>query len=196
MGFSSWSCKGCGRSIRSRYSASGLDDWMEKAVVLFADGSVVKGRYDGYGRLERGDHSEIDFSESDDSGAWWHVACWEHANRPQFNGPSVSAKDQGYFVGAEVNWWPPGMNERRLSDELLTTKREAYLADINQLLKAARAGFTELIETDVLLGFEAWLDTKSINEVIELLDKDQEKSDAEFRERDDTRAAAENSDDN
>ena len=151
MGFSSWECKGCSRSIRNAFSPSGLEDWMEKAVVLFKDDSVLKGKYDGYGCLEGPSHSEIDLSDSGDEGGWWHEACWEHAGRPPYDSPSKHARDQGHFVGPEITWWPPGKTECRMAEDaayhagmLLTTKREAYLRDVLQLLEAVKVGLVEL----------------------------------------------------
>ena len=94
MGCFSWLCKGCGESIK--YPDDGDTSWMSDAVVLFADGFMVAGRYDGYGRLEspsggtRWDQQE-DFEEP----CMWHQRCWKAADCPEYDGPSQSAPDQG-----------------------------------------------------------------------------------------------------
>jgi hypothetical protein len=102
MGFFSWNCKSCGRSIRSGYSAAGYRDWMQQAVAILPDGSVCKGTYDGYGNIG---HEE---DETLDSAALYHEACWEHAGEPTvFNGPSDHAGDQGIFVAEPFTVFPP-----------------------------------------------------------------------------------------
>jgi hypothetical protein len=87
MGFFSWDCRGCGHSIREGRG------WMSRAVAQGADGSVVCGDYDGYGRLQ----SSVGEVELDACGefALWHRACFELGGRSAFSGVSRHAQDQG-----------------------------------------------------------------------------------------------------
>lgn len=91
MGFFSWKCRGCGRSILAPY-AQGLE-WMSQAVVLTEDGEVIHGEYDGYGRV--GLYSVIDNGQNSDL---WHRGCWMVAGQPKYRGPADHAEDQGYFI--------------------------------------------------------------------------------------------------
>ena len=66
------------------------DDWMAQAILQTEDGSRVIGEYDGYGRINHS--SEVmDFDKPE----VWHLACWKAAGRPEYSGPSESARDQG-----------------------------------------------------------------------------------------------------
>lgn len=93
MGFFSWNCKCCGHSIRSRYATNPTSAWMSKAVVMTED-ATVRGEYDGYGRV-----GALDLGESGEEPAMYHRACWELSGKPEYDSPSQSAGDQGYFVG-------------------------------------------------------------------------------------------------
>lgn len=87
MGYFSWDCKGCTHSIRGGHR----DDWMTKAVVLDKEGSVIVGAYDGYGRVGDGG-TEI---QNIDDPEVWHHACYLATGKPEYSGPSRSARDQG-----------------------------------------------------------------------------------------------------
>lgn len=89
MGYFSWDCKGCNHSVREGHG------WMGKAVVQGKDGSVVKGEYDGYGRIS-GDLGGLDsLGDIDGSFELWHQTCFKLMGRPEYSGPSRSARDQG-----------------------------------------------------------------------------------------------------
>ena len=96
MGFFSWDCKGCGHSIRHRGACRKESNWLSQAVVLTEDGSRVIGEYSGYGEVG-GFHDEG--SNELDGSSIWHSACWKLAGKPEFDGPSRHANDQGHFVG-------------------------------------------------------------------------------------------------
>lgn len=122
MGFFSADCTGCGHPLLSQYATnapySGVDNtWMQEGVTVFADGSLVCGTYDGYGRYETSDLRTV---ESVDQGTVWHRACWEVAGAPRdYRGESRPSEDQGYFFdegahdlpdprGARVTYRPVG----------------------------------------------------------------------------------------
>ncbi len=96
MGFFSWNCKACGKSIRSPYEPEDTE-WMSHAVALGKDGTVVHGRYDGYGRLMTR-FGEFDMAEGDDTPCMYHERCWKEAGQPKYSEPSAPADDQGYFI--------------------------------------------------------------------------------------------------
>ena len=102
MGFFSWQCRGCEKSILSIYATStNLDRngsagnaWMTKCVALAKNGSVVMGEYDGYGRVDGAcDLISGPFENAD----MWHRDCWEKAGQPDYVGSATHAADQGYF---------------------------------------------------------------------------------------------------
>jgi hypothetical protein len=123
MGFFSWNCSCCGRSIRRRGGA-GIDNWMSKATAVCADGSVAHGEYDGYGRLDSR-LGEIELTEGGEF-SLFHTACWEHAGKPGFKGQSASAKDQGYFCSEVLSIYPPGADT--------DTVREKHSEEIHTIL--------------------------------------------------------------
>jgi len=127
MGFFSWNCKGCGKSVRSRYTNAGHKNWMSQAVT--EKGSFVKGEYDGYGRIGDGDFDLMDAG----SFTPWHLACWEHCGSPTlFNGQSTDANDQGYFVGELLTLSRPASAKRRRTRR--TPKRSRALNEIHRVL--------------------------------------------------------------
>lgn len=133
MGFFSWNCKGCGKSIRSRYTEAGYENWMQHAVALSQNGSRIIGEYDGYGRIDApGMYEEADIGQTP---CLWHQACWEHAGTPEYDGPSESAEDQGYFIGPEVTLFPPNTTAER--DQILYTKASGAQAYIEAVAAAA-----------------------------------------------------------
>ena len=88
MGFFSWSCKCCGESAKSG------NDWMGKVVIVSDDASIIRGEYDGYGRVDGSLGGEIDLTDADGEFALYHAACYGIAGKP-FDGPSLPARDQG-----------------------------------------------------------------------------------------------------
>lgn len=104
MGFFSWNCKSCGYSIRSRYADAGENDWMARAVAIHPKGGIIRGGYDGYGRIDNG-HDDVD---NLDNYSFYHEACWEKAGSPSaYSGPSDSAGDQGYFTSPSPSLLSP-----------------------------------------------------------------------------------------
>ena len=100
MGFYSWDCKVCGHPLLSSYALADKNKWMNEAVVLFKDGGIVTGEYDGYGRLD-GEHGE---EEIDGDPECYHAACYKLAGKPtEFTEKSRSAGDQGYFFEDKVH---------------------------------------------------------------------------------------------
>lgn len=98
MGLWSWCCKGCGNSILCAGATNEINAWMNRAVAITPDESILRGSYDGYGRLNG---REID-PNGDHEVALWHESCWILAGKPtEYQEPSKSAKDQGYFFDDE-----------------------------------------------------------------------------------------------
>jgi hypothetical protein len=101
MGFFSWACKGCNHSILNPFSINAKNAWMAKVTMLTKNGTVVHGDYDGYGRIENYSDPdsrsvfEIDWDKGEPE--LWHTECWKHVGKPEYSGPSDSARDQGYF---------------------------------------------------------------------------------------------------
>lgn len=97
MGFFSWECKGCDHPLLSEYAVNSINAWMMRCVVVTEDGAILKGSYDGYGRLVT-PSDELDFVTNYDTFTAWHEACWLAAGSPShYQGPSKYADDQGYF---------------------------------------------------------------------------------------------------
>jgi hypothetical protein len=88
MGFFSWDCKCCGESMKEG------NDWMGDVVIVGDDGSVIRGKYDGYGRVESR-VGEVEIVEADGHFACYHAKCYALAGKPEYTGPSRSANDQG-----------------------------------------------------------------------------------------------------
>lgn len=89
MGFFSWECKVCGKSILAPGGPKDSLAWMTQAVGILGNGRFVAGQYDGYGSI-------CDFQLCDYEPAMYHRKCWEAVGKPlEFHGPSNSASDQG-----------------------------------------------------------------------------------------------------
>ncbi len=96
MGFFSWNCKRCGHPMLSRYVANDINRWMTQVVVQTADGSRVMGEYGGYGDV--GNHEiEPVYHGTTEGPECWHKDCWEASGKPEYEGPSADARDQGFF---------------------------------------------------------------------------------------------------
>jgi hypothetical protein len=92
MGFFSWECPECGHSIRFYGACRGASRWLSQAVVIRRTGTIVRGSYDGYGRV---DGYEI----RDLKACIYHARCYHLAGSPGYTGLSNTARDQGFFVG-------------------------------------------------------------------------------------------------
>jgi hypothetical protein len=115
MGFFSYECRGCGRSLLSSAVTSG---WMKQAVAMSESGDMAIGEYDGYGRING-------FELMDVRPECWHRSCWEVSGKPKFSKPSPHAKDQGYFFKEE---------DYELSDPKSTGKLPPKLAPKHSIL--------------------------------------------------------------
>ena len=98
MGFFSWSCNHCGKSILSPWATDEKTKWMYRCVAI-TENDIFTGVYDGYGRLDSidpvGDSIEIAFS----SPQVYHYSCWVLSGKPtKYAGSSKRAEDQGYFI--------------------------------------------------------------------------------------------------
>ena len=110
MGFFSWNCKCCGKSIVSPYSPKQID-WMNKITMVMDTGEVIQGEYDGYGNIYNrtdehrwGDNWDIDENaesiclDNEHQATFYHTACYEESGKPGFQGQNDSANDQGFFL--------------------------------------------------------------------------------------------------
>jgi len=89
MGLFSWRCKICKKEILAPFPAG--NKWSQ-AVVVFENGDVHIGEYDGYGRINGGDLVDAGIF------TMYHRHCWEKAGKPmEFAGESDYAEHQGYF---------------------------------------------------------------------------------------------------
>ena len=101
MGFFSWKCKACGHSIISGHSSNTINEWMIKAVAILPDGTILKGEYDGYGRIEDENRNVSPVYPAGEPQCY-HRACWELSGRPEkYTGKSDNALDQGFFFNNE-----------------------------------------------------------------------------------------------
>lgn len=97
MGFYSAKCLGCSHPILCLNATDPINTWMSQAVAVTADGSLLKGEYDGYGALHSPSGSEFPDAVGHGTSVW-HRACWEVAGKPDdYRGSSPRAEDQGWF---------------------------------------------------------------------------------------------------
>jgi len=96
MGFFSWDCESCGHPMLSPSATEDKNGWMSNCVALGENGSVLVGKYDGYGRL---DGMEIDYIKP----CVYHADCWVHKNKPGYTGESNDSGDQGFFFDDNVH---------------------------------------------------------------------------------------------
>ena len=97
MGFYSAKCLGCSHPILCLNATDPINTWMNQAVAVTEDGSILKGEYDGYGALHSPSGSEFPDAVGHGTSVW-HRACWEVAGKPDdYRGPSPHAEDQGWF---------------------------------------------------------------------------------------------------
>ena len=111
MGFFSWNCNECKHPMLSKYAINDINSWMTNVVVIEAgSGRLMRGEYDGYGRV---DGREIRLGEWRDSSdlvndpCCYHDACWVKADKPTSHVPSESSDDQGFFFDDEHNMEHP-----------------------------------------------------------------------------------------
>lgn len=96
MGFYSKACRHCGCDILNEYSVTKRTGWMCKVTVI-TDDARISGTYDGYGRVDGVDISDMIFN--DRPADVYHQSCWEDAGRPEeWQGGSDQARYQGYFI--------------------------------------------------------------------------------------------------
>ena len=116
MGFFSWNCKCCGKSVLSPYCPNEVD-WMNKMTMVLKTGEVLYGDYDGYGGLGCREDKYADDYENEDLNQYmgpeqlvlhyeenatiYHTRCYEENGEPGFTGISKSAADQGFFLAEE-----------------------------------------------------------------------------------------------
>jgi hypothetical protein len=102
MGFFSQLCEGCEHPALSVYATNTINDWMQHVVVILPNGSIIKGDYDGYGRVD-GFEDVVGFDNT-----VWHLACWKQYGSPtDYRGESGFAPDQGYFFDTEHDMEEP-----------------------------------------------------------------------------------------
>ncbi|WP_199178305.1 hypothetical protein [Mycobacterium hubeiense] len=98
MGYFSADCLACGHPLLCEWVTNTINAWMTAGVAVTESGSVLKGRYDGYGALisPRGERFEDAVGMTDTS--VWHEACWTANGAPtDYRGPSRPSADQGFF---------------------------------------------------------------------------------------------------
>ena len=105
MGFFSWDCRECGHPMLSVYATNHINYWMRDVVAVEHTGSIIKGKYDGYGRV--GGHELNLLNEP----GCWHRACWELAGKPTDYKPSIMSEDQGFFFEDEHDMEHPMKEE-------------------------------------------------------------------------------------
>ena len=89
MGFFSWNCEVCNKSLKSIYATT--DTREIDSVAIMPDGSLIKGEYDGYGSI--GAYDIVDRPQV------YHLNCWLQAKLPmEYVKESDDAEDQGYFA--------------------------------------------------------------------------------------------------
>lgn len=145
MGFFSYLCAECGRSILSPYSVDkGINEWMNVAVAHFPDGTSVAGSYDGYG----GVYDPNSDSDDDLSGCCWrHRSCWVKAGKPGFTKVSPGAPDQGFFFSEGTHdvqdplnpvpeaEWLSRILQRNRQVELTTWRQAGYENGVSSYLE-------------------------------------------------------------
>lgn len=111
MGFSSWVCNHCNKSILAKYVTMNGNvnrAWSEAVAVL--EDRILIGIYDGYGRVVGPESQDVVIADRDFP-RFYHKTCYEAAGCPKFGatGPSRPAYDQGYFINPDhYAGSPPG----------------------------------------------------------------------------------------
>jgi hypothetical protein len=128
MGFFSWECKCCGKSIINGSATCPVTLWQTEYILFTKYGDVMSGsEYEGYGF---GDYSECD------DFTVYHKACWEYAGKPGYQGPARYASDQGFFFDDKAHdFAPPGTENPE--EWVRVRKTERYKLRQTQELKTA-----------------------------------------------------------
>lgn len=95
MGFFSWNCKVCEHPMLSYGATESDNTWMSQVVVFFENETRLVGEYSGYG--------EVDGNNINDNPCCYHYDCWLVKNKPEYNGESNYAEDQGWFFDNDVH---------------------------------------------------------------------------------------------
>ena len=127
MGCFSWDCACCHHSIRAAHATITDSSWLAEAVLVEADGSTIRGEYDGYGRLTTRSGREIEgLADGREEPCLFHQACFDIL-KPVYR-PSRSAHDQGHFVGDYDPRKPRSVEDvqalKKAADEKLAKDRE------------------------------------------------------------------------
>jgi len=157
MGFFSWDCKVCGHPLLCQDATEDKNEWMTQGVALIADGSILKGEYDGYGRLD-----EYDIGSNPEA---YHEACYKLAGKPtEFEAPSRSSRDQGWFFEDNVHNMPEPQTEKDIP-------LMKMVADMNHQIVCNAYELSSLTYsiTKAADAFEKSLDTEDNTKLVEEL---------------------------
>lgn len=112
MGFYSNDCLHCTHPLICSRAAEDKNKWMTQGVVITENNSIIRGEYDGYGRLDERE------AFCNDEVSVYHADCWDAAGRPfTYQGPSKGSADQGWFFDDGVHNWPTPSAARRHPNE-------------------------------------------------------------------------------
>lgn len=112
MGFFSWNCKVCRRSIRSPWASQPPASAWTTEVVAVSPTITLQGVYDGYGRIaptaaaatapphNHDTPNLLALMDTPPGASVFHRACWQLVGSPGYVGPSSSALDQGFFLAS------------------------------------------------------------------------------------------------
>lgn len=115
MGFFSCLCKGCHHPLLSKMATEKINVWMSDVVVLARRGTRIVGEYDGYGRVDS--HEVFEQGEP----CAYHRACWVALGKPEFDGESEGAGDQGWFFNEGAHSEP----KPKTKDDVLAMRTKA-----------------------------------------------------------------------
>jgi hypothetical protein len=98
MGLFSFNCKVCGKSIKSVHTNA--PSWQQQAVIVIPTGRVMRGSYDGYGRVNGEDVPMTWVSDDTVAETWYHEDCFLREGSPKKRKSkqtpgSQAANDQG-----------------------------------------------------------------------------------------------------
>jgi len=94
MGFSSYKCKSCGITVLTSYSDNYLR--MSNVVAIMQDGTVHRGTYDGYGRVDGIEIREV----YEIRPQVYHACCYNESEL--YTGGSEDCEHQGFFIDEET----------------------------------------------------------------------------------------------
>lgn len=113
MGFSSYECNHCKKSVLSHHAIDhyrGQVPWRYTQSVWFPKPGMdpIIGYYDGYGNVTDDDgvqHDVYRMMDKEPEQVYdcmvYHEDCWVEAEKPTKWVPSNYAEDQGFFVGPQ-----------------------------------------------------------------------------------------------